>query len=291
MRALAKIIESGAPGRAWHCVVPIRESGKRPPLYLMHYLEGSIGHYYNLANRLPHDQPVFGVQAPSEPLTSIEGMAARYLEEIRARQPQGPYRLGGFCIGGMLAFEMARQLSTQGESVPPLMFLDCVAPGPLFAMSNTVLPSKLTLARMALADPLVFADRVAKRLVRSAKRLSRSDEGREAPVELSDVRDLSTLPQAFLEPSMCHFRAGRDYRPDPWDGDAILLRTDDERFGGDLGWRPFIKGRLDITFIPGSHVDTLQEPTVKETGRLLAAALDQATPALRPRESRPRRTG
>jgi thioesterase domain-containing protein len=271
---LAKLIEGGDPERSWRCLVPIRAAGSKSPLYLMHYLEGSIGHYYNLANRLPPDQPVFGVQAPPAPLDSIEAMASRYLDEIRGRQPRGPYRLGGFCIGGMLAFEMARQLAAQDETVLPLILLDCVAPGPLFAKSNTVLPSAGTLTRMALADPQAFAGRVSKRLVRSVRRFGRASDDAAKPVELHDVRDMSSLPQAYVEPSICHFRAGRDYHPDPWDGDAILLRTDDERFGGDLGWSRWVRGNLEITLIPGSHVDTLKEPIVQETGRLVAAALD-----------------
>ena len=89
---------------------------------------------------------------------------------------------------------------------------------------------------------------------------------------------------------MRNFRAGRDYLPEPWDGDAILLRTADERFGGDLGWSRFIRGRLEITPIPGEHADTLEEPAVQETGRILTAVMDRMTPSLRPQESMPRRT-
>ncbi len=291
VRALAEAIDAHQPDRGWPCLVPIRSSGTRAPLYLMHSLEGEIGPYYNLAEHLPSDQPVFAVRAPRERLTSIEAMAARYLAEIRATQPHGPYWLGGFCIGGFLAYEMARRLTAEGEAVAPLVLFDCLAPGPLFATSTTVLPSAATLTRMALADPHAFIDRVAKRVVRTAKRFKRTSESEEAPVELNEVRDLSALPPAYLEPSMRNFRAGRDYRPEPWEGDAILLRTEDERFGGDLGWQRYIQGRLEITLIPGNHVDTLEEPTVQETGRLLAAAMDQATLALQPQDSRPRRTG
>jgi amino acid adenylation domain-containing protein len=289
VRALAAAIEAHHPERGWPCLVPIRGSGSRPPLYLMHSLEGEIGPYYNLANHLPLDQPVFGVQAPRERLTSIEAMAVRYLDEIRARQPNGPYWLGGFCIGGLLAYEMGRRLAAEGHEVAPLVLFDCLAPGPGFATSTKILPSAATLTRMALADPHAFIDRVAKRVVRSAKRLKRTGESEEAPVELNDVRDLSALPPAYLEPSMRNFRAGRDYLPEPCDGDAILLRTDDERFGGDLGWSRFIRGRLEVIPIPGNHVDTLEEPTVQETGRLLATAMDRIMPSGLSRGSRSRR--
>jgi thioesterase domain-containing protein len=278
VRQLAKVVEADAADRAWRSVVPIREQGSRQPLYLMHGLEGEIGRYYDLANRLPLDQPVFGVQPPPEPSTTIEAMAARYVTEIRARQPQGPYLLGGFCIGGILAFEMARQLTASGERVAPLMLLDCLAPGPLFVTSTTILPSPGTLARMALADPQAFLDRVTKRAIRSAARLGRRAADAEVrPVELGDVRDLSAVPEVYLEPSLRHFRAARDYAPARWAGEARLLRTHDERFAGDLGWGRLLEGGIEIAAIPGSHTGAFEEPHVKEAGAALAAFLETAT--------------
>ena len=55
-------------------------------------------------------------------------MAAHYMAEIRVKQPRGPYYLGGYSGGGVVAFEMARQLAEQGEHIGALVFLDSVAP-------------------------------------------------------------------------------------------------------------------------------------------------------------------
>lgn len=286
VRAMAKLIEANDTGRGWRCVVPIRESGSRPPLYLMHLLGGQIGIYYDLANRLPSDQPVFGVQPPPEALTTVTGMAARYIAEIRARQPHGPYVLGGFCFGGMVAFEMARQLTAAGEEVAPLMLLDCLPPGPIFATATTILPTPRELLRKAVADPRTFIDLAIRRAVRTARRRKRTlGTDAAAPVELNEVRDMSDLPDAYHESSMRHFRAGRDYAPEPWDGEARLLRTHVERFADDLGWRELIRGPIEIARIPGTHMEAFEEPHVSETGRVLAEFLAAATPrAHRPRE-------
>ena len=106
-----------------------------------------------------------------------------------------------------------------------------------------------------------------------------------ASVELNEVRDLSDLPDAYHESSMRHFRAGRDYAPEPWDGEARLLRTDVERFADDLGWHRLIRGPIEIARIPGTHMEAFEEPHVSETGRVLAEFLAAATPcAHRPRE-------
>ena len=83
VRALAEIIHSSSPTQAWRSLVGIRETGRRPPLYLVHGLGGEIGYFYNLAGYLNPDQPVFGLQAPMEPFSQLEAMAAQYLAEVR----------------------------------------------------------------------------------------------------------------------------------------------------------------------------------------------------------------
>ena len=78
---------------------------------------------------LAPDYPLYGLQSQgldgvSEPLHSIEEMAERYLQEIRAVQPTGPYYLGGYCLGGTVAYEMAQRLQAAGEEVALVAMLD-----------------------------------------------------------------------------------------------------------------------------------------------------------------------
>src|SRR5262249_14363935 len=81
-----------------------------------------------LARHLGPDQPVYGIQSPDPPLTDLREMAACYVAAVRKLQPQGPYRLAGWSMGGVAAYEMARQLAEQGETVHVLALIDTLAP-------------------------------------------------------------------------------------------------------------------------------------------------------------------
>jgi oxalate---CoA ligase len=123
---MAELIERGAHS---DCLVPIRTTGTRPPFFCVHDLSGHVLNLRNLALHLPDDQPFYAIQSVGldgnePPLSTIEEMAARYLGEIRGVQPVGPYYLGGYSMGGIVAHEMARQLREAGEGVALLALLD-----------------------------------------------------------------------------------------------------------------------------------------------------------------------
>jgi thioesterase domain-containing protein len=103
-------------------LTPDQPGGSGPPFFCVHGFGGGVLGYAELARQLGPEQPFYGLQAAGlngldEPDVRIEDMAARYLQAMRAVQPEGPYYLGGYCYGGIVAFEMARQLRTQGEHV------------------------------------------------------------------------------------------------------------------------------------------------------------------------------
>ncbi|HET7010422.1 MAG TPA: amino acid adenylation domain-containing protein [Anaerolineales bacterium] len=114
-------------------LVPIQTGGTRVPLFCVHPAGGVVFPYYALARHLAKDQPLFGLQDPSlfdgdGRFRSIEDMAAHYLDALRGVQPSGPYNLLGWSVGGVIAFEIAQQLSRQGERVASLVILDTAAP-------------------------------------------------------------------------------------------------------------------------------------------------------------------
>jgi acyl transferase domain-containing protein/thioesterase domain-containing protein/acyl carrier protein len=114
-------------------LIEIRRGGPRN-LFLVHDGEGEIMLYLNLARRMPDDLAVFGIEprrVARVPLAhvSIEDMATFYVEEMRRKQPHGPYLLGGMCAGGVIAYEMASQLVRSGESVELVAMLDAILPG------------------------------------------------------------------------------------------------------------------------------------------------------------------
>jgi acyl carrier protein len=107
-------------------VIPLQVNGSRRPFFYLHGNWNSEAFYcYALARHLGPDQPFYALEPYHfEGLCvppTIEAMAAAHLEAIRAVQPEGPYVLGGFCNGGLVAYEMARQLQAQGEQVETLL--------------------------------------------------------------------------------------------------------------------------------------------------------------------------
>ncbi len=127
---LADLIRSEHWTPNWNCLVPIRPGGSKKPLFLIHAAGGNVLVYDDLARHLGDDQPVYGLQCQGldgkQPLhRSVEQMAEAYLNEIREFQPHGPYMLGGYCMGGTVALEIARQLYEQDEEVALVALLDC----------------------------------------------------------------------------------------------------------------------------------------------------------------------
>lgn len=117
--------------RAAPVIIPVRETGDRPPLFFLHGDLAGGGFYCQKLARLLGDEQPFYVLPPTNvlrlpPGLSIEEMAAGHLAVLRSVRPSGPYRLGGFCLGGLVAFELARQLSAAGETVENLVLIDAV---------------------------------------------------------------------------------------------------------------------------------------------------------------------
>jgi amino acid adenylation domain-containing protein len=112
---------------SWSSLVPIQSGGSNPPIFFVHGADGNILIYRDLARHLGSDQPVYGLQShnpESIQLTTVEDMASQYLKEIIALQPQGPYLLGGYCLGGSIAYEIAQQLNKDGREVALLVLME-----------------------------------------------------------------------------------------------------------------------------------------------------------------------
>jgi thioesterase domain-containing protein/acyl carrier protein len=106
-------------------LVPLQEEGEGPALFCL----CGIQLYRPLVHGLSLDNPVFATYVPATTPSSVEELSREYLAGIRAQQPHGPYRLLGFSLGGVLAFEIAQQLLAAGETVEQLVILDSDVPG------------------------------------------------------------------------------------------------------------------------------------------------------------------
>jgi phthiocerol/phenolphthiocerol synthesis type-I polyketide synthase E len=126
---LARIVRGEVAGSGWSPLVAIQPEGSRPPFFCMHGAGGTVLIYRDLSRHLGADQPFYGLQSRGldgscPPLNKIEEMAAVYAAEIRKVQPSGPYFIGGYCMGGTVAYEVAQQLQAEGETVALLALFD-----------------------------------------------------------------------------------------------------------------------------------------------------------------------
>ena len=114
-------------------IVPLQPRGTRTPVFGVAGHNGDVFCYRALAQHLGDDQPFYGLQPPgldghSEPLARVEDLAAYFAAQIRAFRPDGPYIIAGFCVGGMIAFELARQLLRRGAVISILALFDAAYP-------------------------------------------------------------------------------------------------------------------------------------------------------------------
>jgi len=108
-------------------LVEIQPNGSKQPLFFVHPISGAVSCYVSLSRRLGKDQPFYAIQMPDidgQPLSRIEDMADQYISSIQTVQKKGPYVLGGWSMGGMVAFEMAQKLKSRAEKVSLLSLID-----------------------------------------------------------------------------------------------------------------------------------------------------------------------
>ncbi|MEI6291679.1 MAG: thioesterase domain-containing protein, partial [Chloroflexota bacterium] len=140
--AMAAALRKDGWKPTWSSLVPIRTAGSLPPLFCVH-ADGGAFFYVRFANYLPQEQPFYGLQARGldglePPFDTVEEMARHYITEIRSVQPAGPYLISGFSMGGVVIYEMAKQLKDMGEK-SLIIFLDASSPAyPEFITTRSV---------------------------------------------------------------------------------------------------------------------------------------------------------
>ncbi len=270
-------------------LVRIRPAGSRRPLFLVHPAGGNVVCYLGLARHLDAAQPLFALQSRGlgvgeAPHDSIEAMAADYLRQLRAAQPAGPYRLGGWSMGGVVAFEMARRLAEAGEAVELLTLVDSVLAAGPHAADELVLLRDFAL-HLGMAPERLAAQEAAARTLEPDARLdllrAAALEAGVVPLDL-DLAGIRRLYGVYR----ANVRALRRYRPGSYPGSAVLLRASGEAGRPDSaaaagGWDRHIMGGVEVRPVPGDHFGLLREPHVRSLARELADSLERAPPSSR----------
>jgi amino acid adenylation domain-containing protein len=264
----------------WGPLVAFQLQGERPPFFGIHGRDGNVLFYRKFTELLGKEQPFYGLQAQGldgQPIarTSVEAIAAYYLEEMRKVQPHGPYLLGGYSFGGVAAYEMARRLRAAGEEVDLVALFD--APNPAKprrvrswtkvirdtirrVLSRGTTPSRVLqfLAQHCgskAGDMLLRWNETFHKLT-----LGRTTSGGRNPPELLD-----------LHVQMVHERAFLAYRPLPYPGKVTLFRTvaEDSAYevDPDLGWGALAQGGTEIHYVPGIHATIFSDENVPDLAR------------------------
>lgn len=291
LEALAAEIEATTRESAKSaCLVGIRPHGTRPPFYCVHGGGGEVLFARDLVRHFPSDQPFFGLHAigvtsRAERDSTIEAMAERYLREIVAKQPKGPYYLGGFCLGGLVAYEMAQRLTRQGLEVALVVMIDTY--NPVVAALAAAQASSLRIWREKLGFQLgnlralgpgergsYFWRRMQEMLRGRTKRTREMLSQFPLPSQTNNHGGNGGQFRGTLEEF--HHRVWMAYRPTPYAGDVLIIRPQTGfSFYNDphLGWSELVQGKLDVVSIPVNPGGMLVEPFIGMIGRHISEAI------------------
>jgi amino acid adenylation domain-containing protein len=292
VRHVATWLRGHQASLAWEVLVPIQPKGMKPPLFVVHPLDGDVTGFSHWVPGMDAEQPIYGLRAAgidgiSTPLETVEAMASRYIEAIRSIRPKGPYQLAGYCAGSLIAYEMAHQLAAEGETVTPLVLINLAPPGSGYIR----LPYKprewsrflrnvpewvRDILRLSLED---IAVRVRIRLPAfhiGARQNANLRIGEGAAFHLM------MTPDDLREPILRYYhamdRAFRSYRMGEYSGDVTILRTRRQplfcSFDPSLGWKKFIRGRLTLLETPGSNTTIMTPLHARSFAKILNRCLE-----------------
>jgi len=217
---------------------------------------------------------------------SLECIAEQFVQSIRERRPEGPYMLSGWCAHGLLAYETARQLQAQGQEVAQLLLLETVNPvrmkqynGWKRLIARTQLKFHLLKFEYAYLQQLnstqtrnYIAGRTAQKITRIRQSLRRVLKATKFYPELEDP--------AAGNPLDVLYAASAKYRPKPYSGPVVLIRSTQRTFGFghvlDLGWSEILGQNLEICETPGNHYTIYMEPNVDALANKMNMCLRKA---------------
>jgi thioesterase domain-containing protein/acyl carrier protein len=289
-RKLAGMLTLGAARGDWQSLVPINRSGSRHPLFLVHAAEGNVLLYRALASHLGAEQPVYGLQSAGldgkSPIDAqFEHVACRYIKEIRQVQPEGPYMLGGYCLGGTLALEMARQLLQDGETVGLVAMIENFnirsirwpLPTPLRLFNrflNVYYHMSNLFAAQGTSKLNFFAEKLRVEMARAkiSARVALARAGRL-------LRNENVIGFHHIKVADVYDAALAQYDAKPYPGELTVFQTE-RRLAGFAdrmsGWGSVAPGRVRLYTLPIGPKGSLVEPYVQQLAALLRSCLDQA---------------
>ncbi|MGQ9848379.1 MAG: thioesterase domain-containing protein, partial [Bacteroidales bacterium] len=288
IRQLAGIVENESIKLKWSPLVEIKKGDSSlTPLFLIHGAEGNVLLYKDLVNRLNANRPIYGLQAKGLDGKNlfnytIEEMAEDYIRAIKSVQPSGPYNLGGYCMGGSVAYEIALRLNARGERVANVFLLETYNACTLDQnqLSKTRIRDKIenikfhfdNVKSLSGKEKITFIKKKAETAIkRTGARINKfaSDFG------LSNISESASYLTLTLRD--INDKAQMEYSPSKYKGKVVLLRPKvsfatepDAKFG----WGDFIEGELKVYNLENAPRGMLTEPFVKHTAQIIESELN-----------------
>ncbi|OYD96428.1 non-ribosomal peptide synthetase [Nostoc sp. 'Peltigera membranacea cyanobiont' 210A] len=279
---LASILRSSIDYRSSSPLVTIQPVGKRSPFFCIHPGGGHVLCYMDLARYLGREQPFYGLQSlglngEQEPLSRIEDMAACYIQALQSVQPQGPYHLGGWSLGGIIAFEMAQQLYASGHQVALLALIDSYVP---IAMNK---PKEINEAMLLVSLAKYLDGLFGQKLSVSSDKLQQLEPEEQLNYILEQAKMLNILSPDFGLQQMrqlfkvfrANLKALYSYIPQPYPNRITLLCASEQVAAVSHDWSKLAAGGVEIHNIPGNHYAIVRKPNVQFLAERLGIYLDR----------------
>jgi amino acid adenylation domain-containing protein len=284
---LAARLEIDAEAITWESLVPIKPKGSKMPLYIVHGAGLNVLLFNALAMNMDEEQPVYGLQAKGlngidEPLDVMEEIAANYVDEIINHDPVGPYAVAGFSLGGLIAYEMAKQMLAMGKDVKMLAMFDTYADQT--QIYDPWLKKKLTNASLLIKQlaytPVLFMQDPKRTIEYKSREIGRRIQKiykKFFPDKVKKKEGFSAYTDDIHEKSLA---AQRNYLLTPVNIAIELFRAKKHTFYMDdfkfLGWKPFALKGVNVHDIPGEHNTIFAPPNDKQFAKVLQECLDKA---------------
>ncbi|TDD94739.1 thioesterase domain-containing protein, partial [Flavobacterium cellulosilyticum] len=267
------------------CLIPIKPKGNKPPLFMVHGAGLNILNFLNVIKYFDEDQPVYGIQGIGPNgydnwYESIEAMAAHYVDAITKINPKGPYALAGFSFGGIVAFEMTRQLKEQGKTVSLSALLDTYVDSsyyyPTVQQKKIIRYLDRTRRRFDFLLEMLMSWKAFKKRINAKKEylLKTHFDQNNTMTE----QEVLALEEFIVADSMVS-KITDLYHLVPQNFEVDLFRAkDDTNHKLDpthLGWKKAALKGVRIHNIPGDHLDIVEPPNDKILARMLQDILDQ----------------
>lgn len=283
---LALQIENTQASHQSKVLLPLQTKGNKPPIFLIHPASGYGLTYSVLAQKLGKDQPLYALQSlgldtKQQPLNTIKEMAATYIKAIREIQPNSPYIIGGYSLGGLIAWEIVHQIEAAGEKVKNLLIIDTHPP--LLNSEVETQPDDDIALLVFITEQIGIHFNVNLNISYTELAALNAEQRLEYILQILQKHQLvapnsgKDLITGLINVYKANSQASLYYQPQPIKSSVSLFTTPGlaAQFPQDatLGWGKLTSTKTSVYIVSGNHNTLLQSPHVQQLSTAIQATL------------------